>query len=281
MLVTFDEILPNAYRQGYAVGCFLAYNLETAKAIIETAVEERSPVIVAVSEKGIKYSGLENISGLILEMAERAPIPVVLHLDHGRDLNIIQKCLANNFSSVMIDASEFPENDKIVVTKKVVKWADKYGVTVESERDSLIGSEDGVAGKSDDYTQPDAAAVFVKETGIDVFAPSIGNAHGKPIPGETLDLDLLEKVNKKLRMPLSLHGASGTPPQEIRGAIKCGVTKINIDTDLRIAFIATLSNEFRMNHEISDPREVLQKGMDAMKLVVRTKIRLFGSSGRA
>lgn len=281
MLVTFNEILPKAYREQYAVGCFLAYNLETLKIIIETAVEENAPVIVAISEKGIKYAGLQNYSAVALDMAERANVPVVITLDHGRHLDIIQKCLANNFSSIMIDVSDLPENDKILTVKKVVAWAEKYGVTVEGERDGLAGKEDGISGQKDIFTNPETAAVFVKETDIDVFAPSIGNIHGKRIEGEKLNIELLGKINDKLHLPLALHGASSTPATEIHRAINQGIAKINIDTDLRQAFISTLTHQIKMNSDIHDPREILLISYDAMRLVVKSKIRLFGSNGRA
>jgi fructose-bisphosphate aldolase class II len=281
MLVTLNEVLLPAQKHKYAIGAFNVYNLETAQAVVKAAENEKSPVIINTSEKAIEYAGLENLAGLLVEMAERASVPVVVHLDHGSDLKIVKQCITAGYSSVMLDASAYKENEKIPLTKELVKTAHKNGVSVEGERDGLAGKEDNVEGKEGLYTNPDTAAIFVQETDIDAFAVSIGNAHGKPLPDEELNFKLLEEIRNKVDIPLVLHGASGTPMDQIETAIHHGVCKINIDTDLRLAFMASVNETLGKQPDLEDPRKLLIEARKAVMQVVEIKIRLFGSSGRA
>lgn len=280
MLVTLNEVLIPAHKGRYAVGAFNVYNLETAQAVVEAAEKEKSPAILQVSEKAIEFAGFNNLTTLLVEMAERAKVPIVVHLDHGTTLKTIKQCIVSGFSSVMIDASVLPENEKIRTTKEIAKFAHKHGVTLEGERDGLAGVEDGIEGDGR-YTKPETATVFVEETDVDAFAVSIGNAHGVPTPDEKLDFNVLKRIANKVNVPLVLHGASGTPPSQIKQAIELGICKINIDTDLRLSFMSAVSHYMLNDPNMKDPRKMLTEVKKAMVEVVVIKIRLFGSSGRA
>lgn len=281
MLVTLNEVLIPAHKNGYAVGAFNVYNLETAQSAIAAAEAEKSPLIMQVSEKALNYAGFENLTALLVEMAERAKVPVVVHLDHGSNLNTIKKCITSGFSSVMLDATTLPENEKMKVMKEMAILAHKHNITIEGERDSLAGKEEDIDNETGKYTNPDTAAVFVNETDIDAFAVSIGNAHGIPVPDEKLEFDILGQCSEKVDVPLVLHGASGTPPDQIKKAISLGISKINIDTDLRLSFMAAVHQCVLEDANQKDPRKMLTEVKKAMTEVIITKMRLFGSSGRA
>lgn len=280
MLVTLNEVLIPAHKEHYAVGAFNVYDLVTAQAVITAAEKEKSPAILQVSEKAIEFAGFYNLTTLLIEMAERAKVPLVIHLDHGTNLKTIRQCIAGGFSSVMIDASKLPENEKIRTTKEMAKLAHKHGITIEGERDGLAGVEDDIKGDGR-YTKPETAAIFVQEADIDAFAVSIGNAHGVPTPDEKLNFDVLKKVADKVDVPLVLHGASGTPADQIHKAIELGISKINIDTDLRLSYMATVAHVMINEPDLKDPRKLLTEVGRAMSEVVSTKINLFGSNGRA
>ncbi|OGY28552.1 MAG: hypothetical protein A3F33_02140 [Candidatus Woykebacteria bacterium RIFCSPHIGHO2_12_FULL_43_10] len=281
MQAKLKEVLDKAYRGHYAVGAFNTSDLEITQGIIEAAIEMNSPVIVQTSEKAIHYAGLEEISSIVRIEAIKAPIPVVLHLDHGKDLDLIGRAMKFGYSSVMVDTSVFSENKRIDILKKVVLEAHKYGVSVEGERDSIKGREDFIQADSSHLTDPDKAVEFVNKTGIDAFAVSIGNAHGGNLPGENLNLNLLHQIHEKIDLPLVLHGASSTPEEKIKEAVKYGISKINIDTDLRHAFALEIKELFKDHPETQDPREIMKAGKEAVKKVVKEKIKLFGSAGKA
>lgn len=280
MLVSLNEVLIPAHKGGYAVGAFNVYNLETAQAVVEAAELEKSPAIMQVSEKAIEYAGFENLTALLTEMAERSSVPIVVHLDHGTNLHTIKKCITSGFSSVMFDSSVIPENERIRTTKEICKFARKHNISIEGERDGLAGKEDDIEGDGR-YTNPHTASVFVQETDIDAFAVSIGNAHGIPTPDEKLDFQRLKEIAREVEIPLVLHGASGTPPMQIKQAVALGISKINIDTDLRLCYMATTHAVLMKDPHLKDPRKMLTEVKKAMRELVVTKIRLFGSNGRA
>ncbi len=280
MLVTLNEVLSDAQEHGYAVGAFNVYNLESAQAVVQGANDTNSPVIINTSPKAIDYAGLTNLAALLLDMAERAPIPVVVHLDHGKDLNLVKNCVTNGYSSVMFDASGLPEGERIPQTITAANFAHQHRATIEGEQDSIGGKEDYIKGDDKHFTNPDKAAVFVNQTDIDAFAVSIGNIHGPAMPDETLDIDLLKKIRAKVEVPLVLHGASNTPPNLIKEAIAAGICKINIDTELRQHFLSQINHTLVHNRDLLDPRDLLTPARDAMVSVVKAKIQLFGSQGR-
>jgi fructose-bisphosphate aldolase class II len=300
MLVVGKELLLAARLGGYAVGAFNIQNLESLLAVVEAAVEERSPVIVAVTPGAIKYAGLNHLAGLAKAAAKSAPVPMALHLDHGEDIETVRKCLEAGFTSVMIDGSHLPFEENVALTRKVVELAHLRGVSVEGELGKLAGVEEREAV----LTDPDEAKEFVERTGVDALAVSIGTSHGAyKFKGEPrLDFERLRVIREKVDVPLVLHGASsvpqwiiekatkygaeltgakGIPEDHIKRAIELGITKINIDTDMRLAFTATVREVLANQPKEFDPRKILGPAKEAMKEVVKAKMRLFGSSGKA
>lgn len=281
MLVNLKKVLERAQKEQYAVGSFNMTVPESAIGIIEAAESERSPVIIEISEKTVDYLGLDLTASIAITLAHRATIPVVVHFDHGRNFPLVRQSIEKGYSSVMLDVSKVDEKDRVKFVKDFVDFAHKKQVTVEAEEDIIGGRDDYKAGHGWPFTDPEKAARFVQATGIDCYAVSIGNTHGKPLPDETFDLDLLEKIHKHVRIPLVLHGASSTPDKLIREAIARGICKINIDTDLRIAFTDELRQTLKMDSDVYDPRDVLRSSIESVKQKTIEKIRLFGSNGKA
>lgn len=280
MLVNLSRILSQADQHRYAVGGFNITSLETALGIAAAAEAEHSPVIFQISEKTIDYMGIDVAVAIARTLAERVTVPAAVHLDHGKNFELCEQALLAGFTSVMLDVSKLDQNKRIPFVKDYVQRAHRLGVTVEVEEDVIGGREDYVQGESGHFTNPKRAALFVKETGCDCFAVSIGEAHGKPLPNEKLDLELLGEIDAAVAVPLVLHGASSTPEQTIRTAISRGVCKINIDTDLRLAFTKQL-RETLEQEDVYDPRDELRPTIDEVERVVREKMKLFGSAGQA
>ena len=216
-LVSSKSVLDAANEGRYAVGAFNVNNLEFAKAVIGAAVEERAPIIVQVSESAIAYAGMKQITGIVAGLAGGAGVPVALHLDHGRNWATIVQCIANGFTSVMIDGSHLPFDENVAITQKVVEVAHAAGVSVEAELGKLAGIEDYVVVDERDafLTDPDEALAFVEKTGVDALAVAIGTSHGpRKFKGEpVLAIDLVSKIKEKVGIPLVLHGASGVPAE--------------------------------------------------------------------
>lgn len=283
MLVSGKEILLDAHKKGYAVGAFNVNNMEIVQAIIEAAKETNSPVILQASQGGLKYAGVEYIAAMAKVAAESAKVPVAIHLDHGTDFVQIMKCIRNGFTSVMIDGSKYPLEENIAITKKVVEIAHAVGVSVEAELGKIGGTEDDITVDERDatFTDPDEAERFVKETGVDYLAIAIGTAHG-PYKGEPkLDFDRLKVIKERLNMPIVLHGSSGVPEESIKKAVSLGVNKINIDTDIRMAFNKGVRDFVNNNPDVYDPRKILGPAREEMKKVIIEKMIMFGSAGRA
>lgn len=305
MLLTNKEILASATAGKYAVGAFNIHNLESLQAVVTAAQEENSPVIVAVTPSAIKYAGLTYLAKIVKTAAQLAPVPMSLHLDHGKDIETITKCVDAGFTSVMIDGSHLDFEENIALTGKVIESAHAKGVSVEAELGRLAGVEEvSVEEKEAILTDPEAAKEFVERTNVDALAVAIGTSHGAyKFKGEPkLDFKRLTEIRGKADVPLVLHGASGVPawiiekatkygaqlagakgmPDEsIKQAIRRGIAKINIDTDLRLAFTAAIREVLATTPTQFDPRKILGPAKEAMKEVVRSKMRLFGSSGKA
>jgi len=277
------ELLQEADKGRYAVGAFNANNMEIVQAIIEAAQEESAPVILQASQGAVKYAGIEYIVGMVKVAAEKATVPVVLHLDHGTSFEQIVQCVRYGFSSVMIDGSKYSLEENIALTKKVIDVARPAGLSIEAELGKIGGTEDDISVDERDalMTIPQEAAYFAEQTNVDALAIAIGTAHGpyKGIP--KLDFNRLEEINKLVATPLVLHGASGVPDEAITKAISQGICKVNIDTQLRQAFVAGVKKVLEANPKEIDPRKVLGPAKDAMKAVVKEKMRLFGCSGKA
>ena len=306
MLVNNLELQSKGRRDKYALGAFNTNNLEITQAIIEAAIEKNSPVIIATSESAIKYAGLKEISKIVRSMGETAPVPVTLHLDHGKDLKIIEKCITNGWTSIMIDGSGYDYDKNVEVTQNVVEMCRPKGISVEAELGRLGGIEDNVSVDERDarLTDPKEAKRFVEDTGCDTLAIAIGTSHGAyKFKGESkLAFDRLKEINNLVKTPLVLHGASsvipeivekatrygakfpgakGVPVEDIKTAISLGITKINIDTDLRMAFTASIREFLSNNPDVFDPRKILGSSRAGMKQVVLDKIDILGSGGRA
>ncbi len=283
MLVTGKELLDHANKNGYAVGAFNINNMEIVQAIIEAAEETNSPVILQASQGGIKYAGIEYIAALGKVAAEKAKVPVALHLDHGTDFEQVMLCIRYGFTSVMIDGSKHPLRENIELTKKVIDVAHAVGVSVEAELGKIGGTEDDITVDEMEatFTDPDEAKLFVEETGVDYLAVAVGTAHGVYKGEPKLDFDRIRKIKELVGIPLVLHGSSGVPADSIKKAIEAGINKVNIDTDLRIAFTTAMKDFLKKNPDNIDPRKILTPAREAMKEVIKEKMILFGSNGRA
>ncbi|KNF09748.1 fructose-bisphosphate aldolase Fba [Gottschalkia purinilytica] len=283
MLVTGRELLDDAQKNGYAVGAFNVNNMEIVQAIIEAAEETKSPVILQASQGGLKYAGVEYIAELAKIAARNASVPVAIHLDHGTDFNQIMKCIRYGFTSVMIDGSKYALEDNIAITKKVIEVASPVGVSVEAELGKIGGTEDDITvdEREATFTDPDEAAKFVEETGVDSLAIAIGTAHG-PYKGEPkLDFDRLKTIRERIAIPIVLHGSSGVPEESLKKAISIGVSKINIDTDVRMAFAKGVTKVITGNPNEYDPRKILGPAKEEMRKAIAEKMIIFGSNGRA
>lgn len=306
MLVCGDKILKKAQAGGYAVPAFNINNLEFIKAIMKAAIELESPVFISSSEGAIEYAGLDYL-GEMVAVAALQKIPVVFHLDHGKDLKIIKAAIESGYyTSVMIDGSakEFKENMRL--SKKVADMAHKKGISVEAELGALKGVEDfvSVSEKAAYLTDPDQAEEFVSKTKCDSLAIAIGTSHGayKFKARADLDIDRLKRIKERIGIPIVLHGASSVPQNyvaiankygakikgakgnsdaEVKKSIKHGVCKINIDTDLRIAFLAGTRRCLKQNPKDIDPRKYLSAGSELVYEVAKQKIKLFGCAGKA
>lgn len=281
--VPADELLAAADEGGYAVGAFNINNMEIIQAIIEAAEEERSPVIMQASQGAIRYAGMDYIVGLARVAARGASVPVALHLDHGPDFRQAMQCIRAGFSSVMYDGSQYPLEENIAYTRQVAEAAHTVGVSVEGEIGRLVGIEDDVQVSELEgaLTSPEEAERFAEETGIDFIAVAVGTRHGFYKGEPKLDFDRLAEIRRRVDIPIVLHGGSGVPEHHIEKAISLGVRKINIDTELRHAFVTAVREAVTENPDEFDPRKIVGPGRERMKEKVKEKMRLFGSSGRA
>lgn len=306
MFTPTKTILQKAQRGKYAVGHFNINNLEILQGIVAAAEKLKSPVILATSEGAIKYAGMEYLVCLAKTAGRLSKVPLALHLDHGRDLKIIQQAINAGYSSVMFDGSHLPFEENVRLTKKVVAWAHKKGIFVEAELGTIGGAEDLVSARKILYTDPQQAAEFVKKTGCDFLAIALGTSHGaykfSKESAPHLRIDLLKEIRRRVKIPLVLHGASGVssslikeaqkygaqlqgvsgvPEAQICEAIKNGICKINTDTDLRLAFDAGVRKAVMTQPKDFDPRHILAPARDAIQKVAEGRIRLFGSEGKA
>ena len=286
-LTTLNEVLKLAEAGHYAVGAFGIQNLETVQAVIEAAVEEKSPAILIISEGAIKYAGLQTITNIVKTLADAAPVPIVAHLDHGPSFDMAAQCIVAGFKSVMVDASHFPYDENVAITRKVVEMAHAVGATVEGEIGKIGGVEENIVVSAAEatMTEPDEAARFAVDTGIDAVAVAIGNAHGLYHGEPKLDIERMGRIYKAVKavapqVALVLHGGSGTPDHMIRDAIAAGVSKINIGTELKLAFVNGVRETLAKKPGVDDPRHLIGPARAAVKAITKQKMRLFGSSGR-
>lgn len=307
MFTSLPHLLSVAQKRHYAVGAFNVYNLETVQSVIAAAEIERSPVIIQTSEAAIKYAGIEILGALVHQLAKKTKVPIVFHLDHGKDEKLVLAAIKSGwYTSVMFDGSALPYKKNLAITKKIVKAAHACGVAVEAELGAIAGIEDfvSVEDRQAHLTDPKQAIEFVRQTDCDALAIAIGTKHGAyKFHGDCrLDFERLKELRKVVSVPLVLHGASGVPAHikneaiefgaeiseakgvsdsSIKKAVSLGICKINIDTDLRIAFDAGIRKFLKLEPKIIDPRAILTAAKNEMIEVTRQKMRMFGSSGKA
>lgn len=282
-MVPLADLLQQADRGGYALGAFNCNNMEIVQSIAAAAEAENSPVVIQASQGAIKYAGLNYIIGLVRQAAEGTAVPVVLHLDHGTSFEQVMQCIRFGFTSVMFDGSKLPLQENIAQTRRVVEIARVFGVSVEAELGRIGGTEDDISVSDAEalFTDPAEAEKFVAETDVDALAVAIGTAHGQYKGEPKLDFDRLIEIKRRVSCPIVLHGSSGVPDSSIRKAIELGVRKINIDTNIREAFVGAMRTVLENNPGEIDPRKVLGPARDEAVKVIREKIALFGSSGKA
>ena len=288
MLVSAKEMLTKAKAGKYAVGQFNINNLEWTKAILLTAQEQNSPVILGVSEGAGKYMcGYKTVVGMVKGLIEELTItvPVALHLDHG-SYEGAKKCIEAGFSSVMFDGSHYPIEENIEKTRELVETCNKLGLSLEAEVGAIGGEEDGVIGGGE-VADP-AECKMIADLGVTMLAAGIGNIHGKyPANWAGLRFDVLEKISNEVGegMPLVLHGGTGIPAVMIKKAISLGVSKINVNTECQLAFAAATREYIEAGKDLQgkgfDPRKILAPGFEAIKATVKEKMELFGSVNKA
>ena len=304
-LQTGLDILAPARANGYAVGAFNTNDMEITQAIIEAAHETRSPVIVSLSEGALKYGG-DALVAVVKHLAHDATVPVAIHLDHGSSYESCLRALRWGFSSVMIDMSHEDEETNVRETARVVEAAHAVGVTVEAEIGRLAGIEEHVDVSAEDaaLTKPEEAKRFIESSGADYLAVAIGTSHGayKDKGRPFIDHERLRAISELVAAPLVLHGASGVPedlverfagsggeiegavgihPEDVEEAVKHGISKVNTDTDLRLAFTTSVRETLAAKPKEFDPRKILGPARDEMRAVVAARMRLFRSAGRA
>ncbi|WP_279131692.1 tagatose bisphosphate family class II aldolase [Photobacterium phosphoreum] len=282
-LVSSREMLLKAQLGGYAVPAFNIHNLETIQVVLETAAEMRSPVILAGTPGTYSYAGTDYLVGICLKAANIYQTPIALHMDHHESFSDIRTKVEAGIKSAMIDGSHHSFEGNIDITRKVVQFCHGWDCSVEAELGRLGGQEDDLIVEDKDalYTDPDAAIEFINATGIDSLAIAIGTAHGMYKEQPQLDFDRLGIIRSKTDTPLVLHGASGVPDEDVRRCIELGITKVNVATELKIAFADAVKQYFIEHPEANDPRHYIIPGKVAMKKVIQDKIRVCGSEGKA
>ncbi len=289
MLVHIKQIVNKAKVGAYALGAFNTSNLEITLAIVRAAVAKKSPVIIQTSEAAIKYSNLLTLYNLIRSVADTIgrSVPIALHLDHGHSLSIIKECLRVGYSSVHLDASERDFASNVRLSRQAVHLARAQGAWVQAELGSIFGQEglvkldSGEITMKDLLTDPLQAKEFVARTGIDILAVAVGTIHGSFRGREKVDQSRLKKIKELTNKPLVLHGGSGLPVSAYRLAIKNGVSIVNIDTNLRLAFQKALAQNIRQKTDLIDPRKILEPATLAMQKEVEKIIDILGSKNKA
>src|SRR5574344_1573208 len=309
-LVTTKKMFADAYKGHYAIGAFNVDNMDILKAVLQACENKKSPVIIAISSGALGFIGEDYIVDLLKDAMKKITVPVALHLDHGKSVELCKKCVDLGFTSVMIDASAYDFETNIKMTKEVVDYAHKHGVVVESELGAIAGIEDdvNVNDKYGHFTHPDDVVEFVSKTGIDSLAIAIGTAHGaykfKPGQKPQLRFDILEEIEQKLpSFPLVLHGASSVPHSDLEVLNKYGgemeeaigipetmlseaskhaVCKINVGTDIRVAYVGGLRKALAENKDKFDVRVFVNPAMESVRNLIRNKLdNVFHSSGHA
>jgi len=306
MIVSTKRILHKARRGCYAVGAFNINNMEIAQAVVEAAERENAPILLQTSEGAIEYAGMGMLLGIGGMLASRASVPAALHLDHGKKVDIVKEAIGAGYQSVMFDGSSLPYEKNVELTRSLVVLAHKAGVSVEAELGAIAGIEDFVSVEEQNahLTDPWQAREFVKQTQCDFLAIAIGTAHGayKFKKKSQLDIKRLQAVAKLVSAPLVLHGASSVPKKlvskierhggflggasgvsdsDLKKAVASGISKVNTDTDIRLAFTLGVRQTLAKHPDYFDPRAILKPAYEEMVEIVRWKIKLLGSHNKA
>lgn len=279
MFVSSIEMIKAARESRYAVPAFNAENMEMVKAIVEAAERVSSPVMIQTTMPTVKYIGEETAVAMVKAAADRASVPVALHLDHCTSFEAVMRALRAGYTSVMFDGSKLPFEENAEITRRVVEAARPMGVTVEAELGTVGGKEDNVSA-SIIYTDPEEAKKFVELTGVDILAIAIGTAHGFYKGEPKLDFDRIDAVRNLIDTPLVLHGGSGIPVESVKRAIFLGMSKVNFATELRAAMTAAVREALK-DESIIDPKKFMGPGKEAVIALCLDKIDMCGSAGKA
>ncbi|MBU0707743.1 class II fructose-bisphosphate aldolase [Patescibacteria group bacterium] len=283
MLITSDFIIEKAKKENYGIGCFINYNLETVLATAQAAVEMRSPIIIGISEFTIAYTGVHTIAKIVKSIAENqaVSIPIALHLDHGRSLESVKAALEAGFTSIQIDGSHLPFEKNIDLTQKVIRHCHQKKIWVEGELGAIYGGhgDSGVFKGDVPLVKPEEVLEYIEQTEVDMLAPALGTIHGK-FKNEKIHFDLIKKIKLVTDIPLVLHGASGLPNDEITRAVKEGVTKVNIGTETKNLFVDSIKDTLKKHPEVNGPRSLMTPTVEAIKKMIKEKIKMLGSANK-
>jgi tagatose 1,6-diphosphate aldolase GatY/KbaY len=281
-IISSHNMLKKAQTEHYAVPAFNIHNLETMQVVVETVAELQSPVILAGTPGTYSYAGTKNIIAIADELSKKHNIPLAVHLDHHEQFDDIAYKISAGVRSVMIDGSHFPFEENIAIVKHVVNYAHGYDVSVEAELGRLGGVEDDLVVDAKDalYTNPNQAVEFIEKTGIDSLAIAIGTAHGLYKSEPKLDFERLSEIRSMVDIPLVLHGASGVPEKDVRECIRRGICKVNVATELKIAFSDALKQYLIEHPDANDPRHYMKPAKAAMKDIVKKIIATCGCAGK-
>lgn len=280
-LVTSKQMLLDAQAGGYAVGAFNAENMEMVQAIIAAAEELKAPVMIQTTPSTVKYASLDTYLANVEAIAEKASVPVCMHLDHGSSFELAMQALRTGYTSIMIDGSHSIFEENIALTKRVVDACALSDVPVEAELGKVGGKEDDLDGGAGGYTVPEEAKEFVEKTGVDSLAVAIGTAHGVYSGIPKLDLDRLSEIRKLVSIPLVLHGASGLSDEAVQESIKRGICKVNFATELRIAYTDGVKKVLADAPDTFDPKKYGAAGRENVKQLVMNRIKVCQSNGKA
>jgi len=289
MIVPIKQIITKAQQGSYAVGAFNTSNLEITLAIIRAAVKQKSPVIIQTSESAISYSNLQTLFAIMTNLANTTgkSVPIAIHLDHGKNTQIVKDCINIGYNSVHMDASEKDYATNVRLSKQMTQLAHQKKIWIQAELGSILGKEGmvklttGEINMKDLMTDPIQAKDFVERTKVDTLAISVGTIHGSFKGVEKVDQPRLKKIRELVKIPLVLHGGSGLSPQIFKQAIKNGISVINIDTNLRLAFKKALQSTISKESNIIDPRQILNPATEAMQREVERIMVIFGSYNKA
>lgn len=281
-LVTTKKMLEDAQKGGYAVGAFNVENMEMVMAVVESAQEMNSPVILQTTPSTVKYASLEYYYENAKVAAKNASVPVAIHLDHGNTAELAMQAFRVGYTSIMIDGSHESFDDNVALTKKVVDACKSSNISVEAELGKVGGKEDDLDGGDDNtHTDPQEAKLFVEKTNVDSLAIGIGTAHGLYKGEPNINVQRIAEIREVVDIPLVMHGTTGVPDETVRECVKAGICKVNYATGLRVAFSEGALAKFHEDPKVIDPKKYLSCGMTEVKAYVKQKIEVCGSCNKA